>query len=138
MKRFIFSLLILIFTSCGVSQFQEFQREGEAIAKKLIALLQKIETKEDMEKHSSKIRLQIERLTDLMIQAKKFQMNHRGGVDDPIISVEITHALRDEIKRIYQIPHVEEAMHDLERDSLHKLDAFDRHISYRKLKPHFR
>ncbi|MDN3504784.1 MAG: hypothetical protein P0S95_04325 [Rhabdochlamydiaceae bacterium] len=119
---------LVLLSACSVSNLQVYQKEGSKEAKALIKLLELVNCKEDMAELAPKIKKRVEKLTHLMIEAKKYKLSHRESEEKLLISVEISNELKQQMLRIYQINGVEKMMHDLQRYSLHKLDEFDRLI----------
>jgi 3-phosphoglycerate kinase len=84
-------------------------------------ILDKVQSKQDLIDHSSKIKKEINAFTDLMILAKEMEgeENQRMvSAEDEILSSE----LKEAMKRVYQIEGARELFENLQRDALHRLD----------------
>lgn len=108
-------------TSCGPSSLNEVRLEAASHRKKLIKILSTIESKQDLLQASSKIRKEINALTELMIVASDME-----GEEEPrSISLEderYSYQLKECMKKIYQIEGAREVFENLQRDALHRLD----------------
>ena len=122
----IFSLVILC-CGCTKSKGDEYAKEGEAIARDITQMLATVENKEDMQRVARKVKKRVEKLTTLMVDAKKQQLKG-GAVQPDAISMEVSRELRDQLGRILAIEGVENILHDSMRDQMRRLDAFDRQI----------
>jgi len=114
-------LLMNFFVSCGPSSLGDISLEASAHRKKLMKVLEKIESKQDLIDHSSKIRKEINAFTDLMILAKEME----GEEDQRMVTTEdeiLSSELKEALKRIYQIEGAREIFENLQRDALHRLD----------------
>ncbi|MCH9611928.1 MAG: hypothetical protein S4CHLAM102_04040 [Chlamydiia bacterium] len=124
----LFTILILtLLTACAPSTSADFKNEGESLCRSLIHDLQNIETYDDLLAHSNKIRKKINKLCDLMIQAKKSQIKNPTYAPDFDSSI-VSDLLAEELDRVYTIENCKEFIENLERDALHRLDDFDRSI----------
>lgn len=109
------------FTSCGPSSLSDISLEASTHRKKLMKILDKVQSKQDLIDHSSKIKKEINAFTDLMILAKEMEgeENQRMvSAEDEILSSE----LKEAMKRVYQIEGARELFENLQRDALHRLD----------------
>jgi hypothetical protein len=109
------------FAGCGPSSLSDISLEASTHRKKLMKILDKVQSKQDLIDHSSKIKKEINAFTDLMILAKEMEgeENQRMvSAEDEILSSE----LKEAMKRVYQIEGARELFENLQRDALHRLD----------------
>ena len=129
MKRFLF-FCVLFLTGCAPGSLEEYCFEGEGAVRKIIEECKKVHSKEDLILHKSRIKNDLAHLTNLMIAAKKFQMKN----PEEEITLNLSHAasnqLKEEFVRIYKIDGCREVMEEIQRESLHKLDAFNQKIKF--------
>lgn len=124
--------ILLLFVSCSPNSPEEYCKEGESEARALIDLFRQVESKEDFLQVAPKIKKRVEKLTQLMIQAKKMHIRYPRHTQ--MINHTLSESLKQEMTRMYRINGVEEKMHKLQRYSLHKLDEFDRELTRPKIK----
>ena len=119
MKSLFFLMLICV--GCGPNTAEEYQSEGERIAKRILVQLERVESLADIKREGPKLRQEFWQLTTLMITAREH------GIAHPEESVsqgrgEISEALKQEMMRVYRLEGCQEAMEELQRESLHRLD----------------
>jgi hypothetical protein len=122
MKSSMFLLMICLFSSCAKPC-----KESEKILKHMVQLLSYVESKEDMQQVAPLFKKDVEKLTFLMIEAKSLQIK-KGAKEEVLINLELSEKLEKELIRVLQIEGVENIISEVEKDSLHRLDAFDRQI----------
>ena len=102
MKRFLMALFLLC--GCSPNSSEEFQREGEASCRLLIADLQKIENREQLLLAAPLLKKRFEGLIDLMIEAREFQEKKEAESSEEMFSETSTDlVLENELRRIYTI-----------------------------------
>ncbi len=128
-----FLVFLVFFVSCSPGSIKEYQIEGEDIAKNMIKILERVESVNDLERDSLKLKKEIAALVKIMIEAKKYQNSHpEEEVREPI-NFEVSEALKKEFMRIYQLEGCQDAMEALQRESLHKLDLYHRKLEGLKI-----
>lgn len=125
MKRCLFLLLLL--AGCAPSSLEDYQREGEALSRKLTADLQKIYTREELAKAVPHLEKQFEKMIDLIIEARLFQIDHPE--DASLYDGFESDALRDQLQRIYTIEGGRETIEKAQHEALIRLDAFERNVA---------
>ena len=130
--RKIYFCLICILVSCSPNSIEEFQLEGEAVAKELLNDLVKVQSLKDLKSEGPKLKKEYNQLVEIMIAAKKFQNRHLGDEVPGHIGLEVSEALKKEFIRIYQLEGCLEVMEALQRESLHKLDLYHQRSEARK------
>lgn len=123
MRKKICALLILL-VSCSPGSLEEYQLEGENIAKALLRHLERVESVGDLIKEGPKLKKEYALLVQVMIAAKIYQNKHPDEEVSEPIGLEVSEALKNEFMRIYQLEGCQEVMEGLQRESLHKLDLF--------------
>ncbi len=126
MFRWLLVGVFLFCVGCSPSSIEEFQFEGEDVAKGLLKELGRVYSLSDLKKEGPKLKKEYEHLARLMIAAKKYQNRHPNDEVSGLIGFEVSEALKKEFMRIYQLGGCSEVMEELQRESLHKLDLFHR------------
>ena len=125
-------VFLFLCTACSPHSLEDFQHEGEAVSKQLIVELKKIETREDLLKALPRLKEKFEKLVDLMIEARKCQLEG----DEYEIAVEsntlISEALAQEMKRIYRLEAGRELIEKAQKEALLRLDAFEAKLRLKK------
>ena len=119
----IYFMLLLLLTACQPNSKQDFHSEGTSLAKTLIFDLREIHSKEDFLEIAPRVKKKIQKLTDLMILSVHYQTKHPSEREE-IIDRRYSDLLLEEFKRIYAMQGCREIMESLQRDSLHRLDAY--------------
>lgn len=114
--------LALLLYGCSPQSSEDFRHEGEAICRCLIEELQEIENRQDLLKKAPRLKTLFENLVDLMIAARNAQ------VDPQVDSTEISQVLQAELKRIYRMEGGREVIEKAQKESLLRLDAFERSL----------
>ena len=127
-----FFLVVFFCTACSPSSGEEWKLEGESISKKLVVELEQVESLQDLELRSSKIKKYFYKLTDLAVAAKQYQIRHPDAFEEESYSMHISDILKSELMRIYQIEGASEIIENLQRESLHKLDQYSKKIQNRE------
>lgn len=128
LKKALVIFITLLAAACSPSSLDDFKKEGEAVSKSLVVILQKIETREDLTNASPKLKKKFEELVDLMIAARKYQILHPEEESFNILEYELpsNEDLITELKRIYSIEGGREIIEDTQREALLRLDAFEK------------
>lgn len=119
---------LLFCGGCSPSSIEEFQFEGEDIARGLLKQLEKVHSMSDLKREGPKLKKEYASLVEVMIAAKKFQNRHPDEEVPRIQRLEVSEALKKEFMRIYQLEGCAELMEALQRESLHKLDLYHRRL----------
>jgi hypothetical protein len=126
-------LFVILFclVACSPSSLEDFQREGQALSRELAMELQEIQTREELHKAAPKIKKKFDLLVDLMIEARKFQQKHpeENGFDPATTDPATSDLLLCELKRIYRLESGRETIEKAQRESLIRLDAFERSVT---------
>jgi hypothetical protein len=119
---------LLLFCSCSPNSSEEFQREGEARCRLLVADLQKIENRQQLLIAESALKKHFEGLTDLMIEAREFQQKQLEDISTEIAWQENSAgaSLENELRRIYAIEGGRELIERTQQEALVRLDAYER------------
>ncbi len=134
MRYSIFSFLLFLgLCSCSPSSMEDYQREGEALARVLISDLQKIQTQEQLIKEEPNLKKHFEAFVTLMIQAREYQQKHR---EDVVVEPSFEHgeseALKAELRRVYAIEGGRESVERTQQEALVRLDAYERNLIKQK------
>lgn len=122
----IWIFLLVMLSGCSPSSMEEYRFEGESLVRSLIEECQKIESKEDLLLEKPRLKKKFDKIVDLMIAARKFQVKHLDSEIPVDLRLAASNALKEEFIRIYKIEGCQSLMEDIQRDSLHKLDLFSR------------
>ena len=116
-----------LFTGCSPTSLSEYRAEGEGYIKKLIEELIEIDSVSQLEEKEIRLKKRFSAITDLMIAAKKYQIKHPNDIGELTTwQLEMSDALKKEMIRLYQIDGCASKLEEIQRDSLHKLDLFER------------
>ncbi len=131
MKKRMICLVVFSLTGCSPSSLSEYRTEGEGHIKKLVEELAEIESVSQLEAKQVKLKKRFTAMVDLMIAAKKFQLKHaEDGQEITPWQLEMSNALKRELIRIYQLEGCAEKFEEIERDTMHRLDLFEKSKSY--------
>lgn len=122
-------LAILLFAALGACQPNspdDFYNEGTSIVKSLILDLREVNSKEELQELSPRIKKKMHKLSSLMIMTAKYHKKHPSEAQREFLHSDRLYSdmLLDEFKRLYTIEGCQEIMEVLQRDALHKLDAY--------------
>lgn len=133
------SLLILFLSGlfavgCSPNSLKDFQTEGEALSRKIIADLQKVQTTEELVEMAPVLKKRFYSLVELMIQARAYQERHpeEWAEERPDSELTFNELLVIELERIHKLERGREIIESAERDALHRLDAFERELKRRR------
>lgn len=118
MKKFLF-LSLLFFAGCSPTSLGELRCEGEAEMKKLTADLKKLESYEDVQKASKRLRKHFNRIAELLIETRHFPLSSQESLEGIAAGEE----LFAELARIYEIPGARTAIEASQREAVHRLDS---------------
>ena|ERR1700722_435706 len=124
MKKVI-AVVFLLLGSCSPNSSEEFQREGDARCRLLVADLQKIENRQQLLIAETVLKKHFEGLTDLMIEAREFQQKQLEDISSEVVNAAET-ALENELRRIYAIEGGREVIERAQQEALVRLDAYKR------------
>lgn len=125
MMRYRLLPLILLISSCAPSSYEDFRHEGEACARALVKDLRQIESYDDLLTMQPVVKKHFEKLVDLMIEARQFQLKNP---DLELIDIEETYSylLKEELKRVCQMEGGKEILEKMQHEALVRLDAYER------------
>ncbi|MFZ4773106.1 MAG: hypothetical protein ACOYK9_03860 [Chlamydiia bacterium] len=113
--------------SCNSSSWQGLAFEVNGLSKTIVEELKEVESKKDFTERQEKIRQQFIDLVDKVILAD--QARRKTGYERKIaIQLYNMPLLQEEINRVKNIDGCKEILETLQRDALHKLDAYDRKL----------
>ena len=115
MKFFFFPLLLLV--GCAPVSLEELRCEGEAAVKQLTLELKKLESHEDVQKASKRLKKHFNRIAELLIETRNFP--YPSGELPEIPGAEELFA---ELARIYEIPGGRAAIESTQNEGVHRLD----------------
>jgi hypothetical protein len=114
--RLVSILSIVLLTGCAPANLKELRSEGEGQIKKLTADLKKIETNEDVQRASKKLKKHFNRIADLLIETRKFPPAGES------LETAAGEALFAELARIYEIPGARGMIEAAQSEAVHRLD----------------
>lgn len=127
--RKILSLLLFVFSllGCSPNSIVEYYDEGEGLTRDLIFELEKIQTREDLVKASSRLKKIFEELVNLIIGAGESQIQRPDLFmgDVPKKENKASDLLRRELNRIYRMDGGRELIEAAQANALHRLDTFE-------------
>ncbi|HAZ15474.1 MAG: hypothetical protein A2Y28_00385 [Chlamydiae bacterium GWC2_50_10] len=137
MRTFLLVLTLLFLGSCSPSSQEDFLREGEALSRKIVLDLQKIQTKEDLVRMTPLLKKRFCALVELMIQARERQEKEWEGafVDPQVPLASFNELFVIELERIFSLERGREIMEKAQKQALDRLDACERQLKQRRDKP---
>jgi hypothetical protein len=130
---FIIGVFFLFLCSCSPNSYEEFQQEGEAHCRLLVATLQKIENRKQLLFAEPALKKHFEGLIDLMIEAREFQEKLEDVSNESIFGENSTNtSLELELRRIYTIEGGREVIERAQQEALVRLDAYERALAKKR------
>ncbi len=125
--KIILCAFVLTLSACSPSSNEDFREVGRSINRSLIKELQGIHTHDDLLNKLPRLEKQFNRLSDVMISAKKFQAMQSGSTYLPLSKEDhqISDQLRLELNRIFLISRGKEMIEKAQQQALDKLDRFE-------------
>ena len=120
---FLALLLSLLLCSCQRTTLKELRTRSCCVMQEMTALLQKIETKKDLEKGAPKLKALHEKLVDLVEKSAPFASE--VAEESLGISSELRQAsdnLKEQMVRVLEIGDTYELMIEIQENALHRLD----------------
>ncbi len=117
-------LLLFICIACSPSSREEYQLEGEDIARGITKILQKVSSASDLKREGVRLKKEYAKLVALMIAAKKDEGRLEDSDSEFVRSTTASDALKAEFMRVYQLEGCQELVEQISRESLHKLDLY--------------
>lgn len=113
---------LFLFASCSPSSLHDIRCEADSEITKLVLDLQLVKSKEDLQKQSVRIKKRFNRMADLLIAARNFELT----ASEASIAAE---TLFVELARLYEIPGVRDLMENLQEEAVRRLDKKSRKAS---------
>ncbi|MBI2742487.1 MAG: hypothetical protein HYX48_01040 [Chlamydiales bacterium] len=120
LKNIYIFLLVLIVAGCSPNSLEDYQFQGEALCRVIVLDLQKVHTREELNKALPRLTEQFNTLAKLIIEAKEYQAAHPGeaGIDPAYYEHEYAEGLKDELARICQLEGGRELIEKAQREAL--------------------
>ena len=116
--------LLILFSSCQPSSFEEFEWEGASCSKSLIKELQGIRNREDLSKAESVLKKHFEKMVNLMIQARVFfQKNPYFEPGFSLENQQLNALLFEEMQRVYALEGGKECIEKAQKEAMLRLHA---------------
>jgi hypothetical protein len=109
---------------CSPSSLEEYRYEGENLAREIAWELARVHSEEDLVAVAPRVKKKFAAMVDLMVAARRHQKKRGEGENPWGGSEEASDFLKEEMMRIYEIEGCREAMQEIQRESLHRLDLF--------------
>jgi hypothetical protein len=119
-------ILLFICIACSPSSREEYRLEGEDIGRGIVKILQRVHSAGDLKREGPRLKKEYAKLVDLMIAAKKVDGRLEDFDSESVSSNSVSEALKAEFMRVYQLEGCAELMGPLQRESLHKLDLYQK------------
>jgi hypothetical protein len=121
MRLIHFLPIFLLLAGCAPANLKELRCEGEEQMKKLTGDLKKIETIEDVQKGSKKLKKHFNRIGELLIETRHFP-----PPAEPEGRTAAGEALFAELARVYEIPGARSLIETAQSEAVHRLDRSKR------------
>lgn len=130
MKKMAITLLcITLFTvSCSPGSLKDFRHEGESVCRDIVDDLERVETREDLARLEPFLKKHFEKLASIIIEAREFQIKYPEealAFQGPQ-EAEVSEIMKEELQRIYRIEGGKEIVERAQRESMLRLDAFEK------------
>src|SRR3990167_2773089 len=109
------ALLFLFLIGCSPTTLNDLRSEAETEIKKLTIELRKMESKEDIQKGSKRLKKRFNRISDLLVKTRGIPRS----VQPPLL---VGEELFAELARLYEIPGGREVIEATQRGAVRKLD----------------
>jgi len=116
MKSLFLSLVFL--AACAPANLDDLRCEADGEMKKLSAELRKLETSEDVQKASRRLKKHFNKIADLLAAAKHFPLAEAAIKEGSAAGEE----LFSELARLYEIPGARAAIEAAQGEAVHRLD----------------
>ena len=111
----------LLLSGCSPANLADLRCEGEAEIKKLTLELRKLESQEDVQKASKRLKSHFNRIADLLIETRNFPPPN--GETQEIASAEELFA---EFARVYEIPGARASIEAAQNEAVRRIDRSKR------------
>ncbi|MEN9343582.1 MAG: hypothetical protein RLZZ453_369 [Chlamydiota bacterium] len=128
--RYFFCILCVLFLGCSPRSPEEFQKESNRLCLEFAALLEKIQTKEQLVAQEYELKKTFESLVELIIQARLVQ--DESSLEWDVEVIPGSPKLKAELQRIYTLEGGRSFMERVGQEALVKLDASERLLKKRR------
>jgi len=115
--------LFFFLVSCSPLSLQDLRYEADSEMRKLVSELKSVETKEDLQKRSVRIKKRFNKIAELLVQTRNFEETSSE------VSM-VAETLFVELARLYEIPGMRESIENLQAEAVHLLDKRSRAVSF--------
>lgn len=122
--RYTTFLSCLCLAACSPSSHSDFVYESDRICKRLIKDLKGIEHSQDLAASQARLEKDFSDLADLIIEAKKVQLENPDLFLQEILECPSSELLRQELVRVYAIEGGRDMVQKAEREALSRLERF--------------
>ena len=125
---FTYTVLSLLFFSCGARSLEDFRDEGEALSTLLVKELSHIHTREQLLQASPRLKQLFGALVDVIIAAHEYRehKNVKDTLEFTSQSLYVSECLRTELNRVYQIEGARRIVEKCQEHALHRLDGYEK------------
>ena len=124
----LWSCTFLICCSCGPNSLADYRAEGRAQCEALTYELATISDTKTLIEKASLLERHFEKLVDLMIAARTYQIDHPDDDGGDPIDGGVQAALQEQLRRLYHLEGGREILERVEREPLIRLDAYERSL----------
>lgn len=123
-------LVLFLVSSCGPRSLEDFREEGEATTQSIIVILEQINTREELQVVSPKLKKLFGRLVEISIGAQDFRNAHVEVelVELSDYSKQLSLELQGEMRRIYGIDGCRDLFEKCQEDALNRLDGYEKRM----------
>ncbi|MES2344666.1 MAG: hypothetical protein V4494_01840 [Chlamydiota bacterium] len=123
---------MLCLSSCAPNSLEDYQKEGDALCRKLVKEFQQVHSREELVKVMPHLKKEFENLVDLVVEARVYQANHPE--DGSLYEGLQSEALRAELQRIYALEGGRVLIEEAQHEALLRLDVFEKNFTRQLLK----
>lgn len=133
LNKAVFTLLFFSLFSCTSTSLEDFRKKGDSLIKDLCEDLEKVHSKEDLEKMLPFVKKKMKKLTSCMIETAEYLEKHKDLQTEGESSSIYSDHLQYELVRICEIEGAKLAIENIQADMLDKLDMYLRKAQKRKI-----
>ncbi len=128
MKKLFVMITLSCLIGCTPHSIDDFRAQGNGVMYHLVKELKKVQTLDQLLAVSHRLKPLFNKLVTIMIQARRFQEKHpdRSYLWHPEKNSIAAEKLREQLQRIYTIQGARKVMEEIQKEALHRLDAFEK------------
>jgi hypothetical protein len=125
---------ILLLTSCGPKNLEDYKEEGKGVTRSLIQELRHIRNRDELLAAHHLLQKRFDQLVSIIIAAREFQHKYPDWETHELslLDHELSDKLRVELNRLYQIEGGRQIIEKYQEMALNRLDACEKKLNHAK------